>query len=53
VQTADGSTVKLGEKVCLIMGRLSHQQAAVSVFRAVLDVANVACIYALQIQIAA
>jgi hypothetical protein len=53
VQSADGSTVKLGEKVCLILGRLSHQQAAPSVFCALLGIANVAWIYALQIQIAA
>jgi hypothetical protein len=40
VQTADGSTVKLGEKASLTLGGLSRQQAEPSVFRAVLDVAK-------------
>lgn len=40
VQTADGSTVKLGEKASLTLGGLSRQQSEPSVFRAVLDVAK-------------
>jgi len=40
VQTADGSTVKLGEKASLTLGGLSRQQSEPSVFRAVLNVAK-------------
>lgn len=40
VQTADGSTVKLGEKASLILDGLARGQQEESVFRAVLDVAK-------------